>query len=234
MNDPLALMLVASICIAIGVVLGNLTIGTRRGKTGEEDDNSDEDFMELVRIGRDRRSNKLVARLDGKSYLTARQLTASQHERLVQAVVELRSWLLQPNLAKPAPETALPASEARTESTPAPAIEKVAAQPVVVEEKVKKPSLNPIEVISRAIQSDVGKPAQELKSIAAQVDEILQDKLENSPLADRAIRLMELPGKGMVVLVGLDQYDGVGSVPDPEIRDLLRECVAEWEKRVSS
>jgi hypothetical protein len=232
MNDPLALMLVASICIAIGAILGSLTFGARKNKPLEEDDSKDEEFIEMVRIGRDQRSNKLIARLDGKSYLTARQLTASQHERLVQAVMELRSWLLQPNLAAPGMGDAAQATETKVEVRPVPAIEKTPSRPVS-DEMSKRPSLNPIDVISRAIQSDVGKPTQETKSIAAQVDEILQEKLENSPLQDRAIRLMELPGKGMVVLVGLNQYDGVGSVPDPEIRDLLRECVAEWEKRVS-
>jgi hypothetical protein len=45
---------------------------------------------------------------------------------------------------------------------------------------------------------------------------------------------MELPGRGMMVMVGLDQYEGVEKVPDPEIRSLIREAVEEWEKRLAN
>jgi hypothetical protein len=37
----------------------------------------------------------------------------------------------------------------------------------------------------------------------------------------------------MVVMVGLNQYDGVEAVPDEEIRNLIRSAVAEWEERAS-
>ena len=86
-----------------------------------------------------------------------------------------------------------------------------------------------------------GQPAQgsrtgSQKSIAAQVDEILQEKIDNLPPGElspdqRATRLLELPGKGMVVMVGLNQYEGVGAVPDARIRKLISESVEEWERR---
>jgi hypothetical protein len=69
------------------------------------------------------------------------------------------------------------------------------------------------------------------KSIAAQVDEIVQERLPGSPFYNRAIKLMELPGKGLVVLVDGLQYEGVGEVADPVVQTFLRECVAEWERR---
>jgi hypothetical protein len=45
---------------------------------------------------------------------------------------------------------------------------------------------------------------------------------------------MEFPNKGMVVLIGLDQYEGIDAVPDENIRALLRAAVAEWEARVAA
>jgi hypothetical protein len=93
--------------------------------------------------------------------------------------------------------------------------------------------VNPVSVLARALQSDVRTPAPAPKSIAAQIDEILQEMLENSPLESRAIRLLELPTKGMVVMVGLDQYEGVEAVPDEEIKAMIRSAVAEWERRIS-
>jgi hypothetical protein len=90
-----------------------------------------------------------------------------------------------------------------------------------------------MSVLARALQADVRNPQPAEKSIAVQIDEILQENLENSPLASRAIRLLELPNKGMVVMVGLDQYAGVDAVPDEEIKTVIRTAVAEWERRVS-
>ena len=44
---------------------------------------------------------------------------------------------------------------------------------------------------------------------------------------------MELPTKGMVVMIGLDQYDTVDDVPDPAIQALIRTSVKEWEDGVA-
>jgi hypothetical protein len=97
----------------------------------------------------------------------------------------------------------------------------------------QRPSVSPVNLLARALQSEVRSPQPPPMSIAAQIDEILQEKLETSPLNSKAIRLLELPGKGMVVMVGLDQYEGVDAVPDEEIQNLIRSAVAEWERRVS-
>lgn len=97
----------------------------------------------------------------------------------------------------------------------------------------KPPSIKAVDVLARALQADVRTPEPPPRSIAAQVDEILQEMLVNSPMASRGIRLLELPNKGMVVMVGLNQYEGVEAVPDEEIRQVIRAAVAEWEQRVA-
>lgn len=99
---------------------------------------------------------------------------------------------------------------------------------------MKAPDLNPINVLVRAIQSDLVKiPATPSKSIAEQIDEILQEKLLDSPLAERAIRLMEMPDKSIAVMIGLTKYAGLEAVPEEEIRSLIRSSVAEWERRTA-
>ncbi|MCI0518794.1 MAG: hypothetical protein L0Z70_00875 [Chloroflexi bacterium] len=97
--------------------------------------------------------------------------------------------------------------------------------------QLNRPSLNPVDVFARALQGDSRAPASPPKSIALQVDEILQENLKGTPLEEKAIRLMELPGRGMVVMVGLDSYDGVDAVPDEEVRKAIRAAAAEWELR---
>ena len=128
--------------------------------------------------------------------------------------------------ARPAPEPVSPSPVSTPLLTPVKAPSTA--------ETVRKPSANPIDFFAHALQSDVPKASAEPKSIAGQVDEILQEKLVESPLANRAIRLMELPGKGMVVMVGLNQYDGVDAVPDADVRALIRSAVSEWERRVDT
>ena len=139
-----------------------------------------------------------------------------------------------PRAARPAPKPAA--------TGVAPVAEQVAPKPVQAQlsamdvpmatPPAQRPTISPVNVLARAIQGDVKTPQAPPKSIAAQIDEILQEKLATSPLNSSAIRLLELPGKGMVVMVGLDQYEGVDLVPDPEIRDLIRSAVAEWERRI--
>jgi hypothetical protein len=90
--------------------------------------------------------------------------------------------------------------------------------------------MGPIDLLARSISPEARPVTRGPQSIVAQIDEILQSKLADSPLAERGIRLMELPTKGLVVMVGLQQYEEVDAVPDPEIRALIRQSVDEWEK----
>jgi hypothetical protein len=95
---------------------------------------------------------------------------------------------------------------------------------------IKKVSLNPVDVVAKALQADIGTPLI-TKSLAEQVDEILQEKLLASPLREKKIRLVDLPGGGLVVMVGLEKYDGIDAVPDEQVRAVLREAVDEWGRR---
>jgi hypothetical protein len=71
------------------------------------------------------------------------------------------------------------------------------------------------------------------KSIAVQVDEILQEMLVNSPQAKRGIRITESPDAGLAVYVGLEKFDGVDAIPYNDVKEIIRTAVAEWRNRTS-
>lgn len=74
------------------------------------------------------------------------------------------------------------------------------------------------------------KPAAPL-SMVAQIDEILQARLASSSLSERAIKLMESPEGTVIVMVGLQKFDGVGEVTDPQIQSEIRAAIEAWEKK---
>jgi hypothetical protein len=69
-------------------------------------------------------------------------------------------------------------------------------------------------------------------SIVAQIDTLLQARLENTPLANRGIRLIERTSLGGVeVYVGDQKYPSLDDVPDQEIKSAIRATIAEWERK---
>lgn len=61
-----------------------------------------------------------------------------------------------------------------------------------------------------------------------EINEILQRSLAGTP--DRGVRLFPDAVGGVKVLVGVKSYE-IKDVPDEEIRDLIRQAVAEWEAK---
>jgi hypothetical protein len=93
------------------------------------------------------------------------------------------------------------------------------------------PKVEPVPArVSLVPKKKSEQPAAAL-SMIQQIDEILQLKLVNTPLANMGIRIQDAPGGGVMVMVGLKKYEGVGDVPDPAIKAVLQAAVAEWEKK---
>jgi hypothetical protein len=62
-----------------------------------------------------------------------------------------------------------------------------------------------------------------------EINAILRLKLINSDLGMTGVRLVSDAGGGVKVYIGLDGYE-LDEVPNPEIRQLIQESVAEWEE----
>jgi hypothetical protein len=146
-------------------------------------------------------SGRIWLEMDGARLNGKESLQPEQRRCLVSLLVDLRPWL---------------------ENTPAVA---------------EVPEVPPGPVFASASQArkdkpdgqDI-KPEPELKSIVEQIDAVLQGKLDLSPFKSRGIHLMEGPGGMVFVMDGLKKYEGIESVPEPEIKALIRQSVADWEK----
>jgi hypothetical protein len=236
MNDTFLLLLIALVGIGLGYALGMVFSRPRREdyQTEGEVVAPDSALVEVARLWRVPGERDVYPEIEGQVYNLVDDLTDDQWKRLYQATEDLRYWMKgYLHMAEPAASgPAAPSVSASMEGTDISKKSNSTNNKLRSSTKPTPPSLNPVTVLARAVASDVNVDVSQ-PSIAAQVDEILQEKLDESPLKSRGIRLMELPNRGMVVMVGMDQYDGVDAVPDPNVRDLIREAVAEWEARVT-
>jgi uncharacterized protein YneF (UPF0154 family) len=102
------------------------------------------------------------------------------------------------------------------------------------EEAPPKPTLQPSATAEEAhlILEDEDEVDSETKmlSVIDEVNDILQKKLTGSPLAGKGIHLMENHNKEIRFWVGLNSYDDVDEIPDPEIRQIIDAAVKEWER----
>lgn len=203
--DFVATLLLGLICIAIGLLIGALLFN-RPGKPGSDplERTTPQSEKGNVILRRDRRSQRLSVEVDGDLYQTAGDLSPDRRRVLTHLAADFSTWLgLLPGAQPGSPPS----------------------QPLETTAKNEQPHRVQAQVEA------MPKPEPAQGSIAGQIDEILQDRLEGTPLEGRGIKILELPGQGMVVMVGLDKYTDLEQLQDPEVRRAIGEAVAEWEAR---
>ena len=246
-DDSLVIMvsvaIIGLVSLGVGTVIGFILAGMRGQPAAGKDSPGRKGLVEMARIWRDQRSGRVSIELDGAVYHTQSELKPRQRETLNGVHDELNSWLGiadQPSRSAPAAPPAgaaqppVIASTARV-SRPAPVVSTLKSQPPIgAGSDVRPPSMEVGDILARAFVTEVPKDNSPLsKSIAMQVDEIIQERLPESPYRGRAISLRDLSAGGIVVLVDDKKYAGVSEVADPGVRAFLQSCVAEWERRTS-
>ncbi len=158
------------------------------------------------------RSNQVWLEMDGSRVENKAALQPEQYQRLLSLVLDLRPWLEAARPAVPAPEVVSQPAQ------PVAAASEAAPQTIQVGTKINTPIAEPI------------RPEPVLDSIIQQIDKVLQAKLATSSFKNRGIQLIEGPGGIVIVKDGINKYEGVDAIPDPEIKTLIREAVSDWEK----
>lgn len=227
--------------------LQNVASGSyRKGKQ-----KADPNLGEVACLFRDKTSQDLVVTMNGDTFHQAKDLNPGQLRRLHFASQVLVKWLVD---TPPAPiEAETPATApadvatpevTNAESTPTEA-EWIPAEsahdasnadhtpPFVIE---PPPEVKPVSTQFSDVMGNILNPSSsqasssEFKSIAAQIDEILQSMIANTPFEKRGISVNDTPDHGVMVTLDGEQYPGVKDVPDEEVRNLIRSAVVEWEK----
>ena len=171
-------------------------------------------------------NNQLRLDMDGQRVDTSVPLAPAQRKRLIDLLTLIRPFLEggQPAQAAPKPAPVSPPVSSSAPLTPA-------EQAMFT--NLTQPKVEPVPArisFGFSPKKITEQPAAAL-SMVQQIDEILQLKLVDTPLAGQGIRIQEAPGGGVMVMVGLKKYEGVGDVPDPAIKAVLQAAVAEWEKK---
>jgi hypothetical protein len=233
LNTFLPIIVIGLIGLVVGALFGALLSGGMSGSAKTDGKTPGKDFSQPLRIWRDRRNGRIFLGLEDNVYPSVEKLTPRQRNSVQQTVDAVYFWLgiNEPTLRIPKPAVSASSTAAASHQQTVPAV------PTGELNGITPPQAGVTGAVSTVvpqvgIQEAKGKEKEmeAPKSIAAQVDEILQERLPQSHLRHRAVRLMELPLRGLVVMVDGQAYEGVGDVPDEEVRQLIQECVAEWER----
>lgn len=150
--------------------------------------------------------------------VTPDTLSTEQRERLKKILSKM-----PPYITAPAPR---PVDSVAIETSPEPV-------PPVVEkpELAPKPRIDLRKGAVMVLTDDVMRKVEKKpKSIVGMIDDVLQAKLETSPLKDKKIALKDGPHGEVIVVVDTEEYDGIELVPDAEIQAIIRQSVSEWDK----
>ncbi len=167
----------------------------------------------------------LVVELGKRALSDPSTLTLQDRQKIEAGLRATADWMgLAYHLGEPAPA---PVAQAAPQAA--------AAEPVLVmAEPMDLTRQSPvISSVTNAL-ADALQPAAKKEtalSIVQQIDEVLQGMLPGTPFEGKKIFISEDPRRGVIVRVENDIYEGIGSIPEGEVKQLLRSAVAEWERR---
>lgn len=163
----------------------------------------------LLRLKKE--GNRVLVDLDGIPL--TEYTSAERKKRLVELISYFRPWI-DGSQSQPAP--------VQPAAAPPPALAPVIAP------------VKPVTLESFAVAAKKKVDAEmefKLLSIVQQIDTVLQKRLAGTSLEKSGIRLQDSPQGGLEVYIGLQKYETIDEVPDANVKSVIREAIAEWEKK---
>ncbi len=217
----ISLALVLVVGIFTGVLVMLLLQNRQKKSEGSPQAETKGRYTPVANLWRDPASGKLLVEREGRILSSALSLNEDQRKDMQSAAQELSAWTGLPAAAQPTPQI----SSTRAELPPQP--EKAFNREQFFD---PEPAAEAIPLAATVVAAQPAVPAAP-RSIVMQIDEVLQEMLAKTNLANSAVRLAEEPRHGVIVWVGIQRYEGIDSVPDENVRAIIRAAVKEWEKR---
>lgn len=204
--------------------------------TGAPQEDSGKTVQQLVRVPasldipedaiflwHDRHRKKVFAQVEKDILDLDQEMSKDQHGALSMLLVDLQEKVGLSATLKAAISEGTDLAYAEKEK-------QIKQASIPVEEPVKPPSLNPVKSFINYVKADVPKLEDNLDSIPTQINSILQDLIRETPLRDRGISVADWPSRGVVFIVGIDTYDDIEQIPDPNIQKVIKLAVKRWEQ----
>ncbi len=247
----------------VAILWAVLAIIRRLSSKGKITGKMDPNLTEIARLMRDNQTKELVVQMDGNTFTSSLELTPPQQRRLSFSSNVLAKWLGQPSADEPAEpvEPVVSSAPAEQAISPAPADgpaivfpePPIPASDWIPAETVPSRPQNPavtaflsdhnpeVKPISTQLPDVVGgilkpthTPTPAFKSIAMQINDILQERISGTSFEKRGITVSDGPEHGVLVTMDGQKYPGVKDVPDESVRNIIRSAVLEWEKESKS
>lgn len=224
---PLFLILAALIGLLVGLLVASL-FSPRDSRSAEKsappDDLAKEGFAETVRLWYSPPGKKVITELDGDYYRDFLVLSPEQKSRVYKMIDLWSTWAGQTKT--PTPQGLSETELTRNHPSSGQPDEPLTPMLPVLEESVLK--------VLKADENDglgsIAEP-EKPKTIAGQISLIIEGMLEGNPLKEKGIKLIENTHHGVDVWVGLEKFDGIDTIPYPEVQQLIREAVVKWERQ---
>ena len=219
-----------------------LTIIRRISHKNNEGDKANQDLAEVARLMRNVKTQDLAVEMDGKIFKAVHELSTRQQHHLSFASDVLVKWLGAPapvDTSAAVNQPAIPSLDPSAQESdwiPAEAVsmepKTTVVPPFVAEpDRVVKPVSTQLPDLVGGILNPKPAPSPVYKSIAMQINDILQARIAGTAFESRGITVNDAPDHGVVVTMNGEKYQGVKDVPDESVRDLIRSAVMEWEKQ---
>jgi hypothetical protein len=214
---------------------------------------ADPNANEVLRVLRDRLTGRVLIEINGKRYTQLSEVTESEVRRaLLLTMRDLQEFVglsaltagsAPANAISPAPAPAPPVTPPPAPAkTPDPATAAADAESVLSQlnaaplprtddahAPLKLPSMNIFKQMAQAREVSA-KEIAPIKSVAQQIDDVLQHLILGTPFARQNLHISSDPAGNVVFEVGADLYRSVEEVPDRNLQVVFQEAIRRWEQ----
>ena len=235
------LAIIVAVCLIIGYVFGWLVSALagerKKDKTPEAEEEKGAPALpaaapvelpkSLLRLERNPETGGLTIVMAGKPFPDVDRLDPDERKQLLSLLQEVSLWLKKGGAPGPVAQPTGGAAAAPDLRRIPPPIEH--APEVSLPQKSGGITDTLSDMLNPGVAAVVAAKNAPL-SIVGQIDAILQTRLAGTELGKTKIYMTEDAHKNVVVCVGSKVYDGIGAMPEGEIKELVKSCVREWER----